>query len=166
MAHAIVRTLCSHAHQWRLARQELQKQKDQDASGCKPKTIKAQKAFDSLVKTDRYVVMNKRTGWCATKDWLSRHVQLSESGYPSLKKKDSKCQMWVLTVRIVLDGSSLRDLKFQAGQGKNFRNVRCFDLPNGKWKFHLTSIASGYEHVFGKDGEQDWVPKPPKIQRY
>ena len=49
----------------------------------------------------------------------------------------------------------MRQLQFKSGEGKSFRNVKCFDLPNGKWKSHMASIVAGYEHVFGADGEQD-----------
>ena len=61
MAHAIVRTLCSHMHQWRLAKAELARLKDKDPKKSNAKTKKAQKAFDDLHDMDRYAVMNRRT---------------------------------------------------------------------------------------------------------
>lgn len=99
--------------------------------------------------------MNRRTGCVATKDWLARHVSLSESGKPVLKSKDSKCKMWMLTLRISMNGANLKELLLKPGEGKTFRQVRCIHLESGTWKTHLATIATGYHHLFGEDGEQD-----------
>lgn len=55
-----------------------------------------------------------------------------------------------------MNGSQIK-IQLRAGERKKFRLVRCFDIENNDWKSHLATIAAGYEHVFGEDGEQDWA---------
>lgn len=155
IAHAVVRTLCQHSHSWNLAKQELDRLKETDPEVAKSKTQKAKKAFDKLQACDRFIVMNRRTGFVATKEWLARNVTLDENGKPSAKNSSSKAKPWVLTLRVAMQGASLKKLLLKACDSKDFKEVKCFDLPNGTWKSHLPTITAGYEHLFGADGDED-----------
>ena len=158
LAHAVVRSLRMHAHAFREAKTELQKLVETDPGKKKAKTIKANKKFEGLQNYNRYIVMNRRTGFVATKDWLAKYMVITESGKPVLKKEGSKASVWLLTLKIQMNGHNVK-IELSPGEGKPFRQVRCFDLPNATYKTHLATITAGYEHAFGADGDQVWVGK-------
>lgn len=152
VAHAVVRTLCMHSNCFLKAKEDYKKLQEGDPNIEKPKTVKAKEEYTKLCKVDRWIVMNRRTGWVATHDWLTKHMVLSADGRPSVRKKDSRCNPWLLTLRIVITGSQV-DLMLRPDDSKPFRAVRCFDLENGRYKTHLGSITTGYEHLFKPNGE-------------
>lgn len=162
VAHAIVRTLCLHTGIYLKTRAEHASLKASDPKESKAKTRKAREAVQKLTDCYRYCVMNRRTGFVATSDWLQKHMILSEDGKPQLKKPNSKCKPWILTLKIVLSGLQV-DLELKTGEGKEFRSIKCFDIGEGKNKRHLPSITVGYQHLFEEiDEEEDrFLGSPP-----
>ena len=133
-------------------RQLLTELKAHDPEVNLPKTIKVQKEFKELQSADRFAVLNRRTGWVATSEWLQKHITI-EGGVP--KAKDgSKCRPWILTVRIKVSGADL-DIHLRLATGKTFRHVRCFGLQEGEAKTKLSALVAGYSHVLEEQAFED-----------
>ncbi|CAK9114494.1 Uncharacterized protein (Fragment) [Durusdinium trenchii] len=152
IAHAIVRCVTMHGKAFLDAKRELHAQKQVDLSGKKPKTLKLKSAFEALHESKRYSVMNRRTGWVATSEWLNTHVKVAEDGKPHPKKEKGK--LWILTIHIKIVGPNI-DVRFSPSDGKPFRAVRCLSLEGGAVNAKLTSIVSGYEHLLTDDDDAE-----------
>lgn len=150
----MVKTLCMHTNTYLKAKEDYQKAKDTDATEKKAKTKKLRDEFSKLRKCDRFAVMNRRTGFVATSDWMSKHLVITPEGKPVPKKSNSKCNPWILTLRIAItdatSGSEIA-LELKTQDNKPFRRVKCFDVRDGLEKSGLAPITSGYEHLFQDD---------------
>ena len=136
------------------AKAELEAQKECDPGMKKAKTIKARDNFKALHLVDRYSVMNRRTAWVASTEWLNKNVKLSADGRPI--PKNEKGKLWILTVRIQVVKGHVQ-LHLQPADGKAFRPLRCYSLTDGHPKTKLSSLVAGYEHVL-QDQEEELEP--------
>lgn len=146
IAHAVVRTLVMHSQKYHDAKNDLKEQMDADPTMKKSKTLKAKETWEGLQSVDRYAVMNKRTAWIATPEWLSKYMVVGDNGEPKLKNEKSKVSAWILTLRITASGSEV-DLQLRPRMGAAFRTVRCLDLRSGYAITKLGTIMAGYDHL-------------------
>lgn len=152
IARAVVRSLCLHTSCYLKAKDELRKQEEVDPEFKKAKSIKVRDEVKKLSNCDRFIVMNRRTAWVATPEWVTKHMTVGADGRPVPKKKDAKCNPWILTLRVAISSSQV-ELLLKANEKKKFRVVKCFDLDKGRYKATLTTITSGYEHLFDEGGK-------------
>ena len=151
IAHAVVRTLCLHTHAFVAAKNDYAKLKGGDPNEKKKKTITAGETMTKLADCVRFCVVNRRTGFVATQDWLSKHITVGEDGKPRPKKDDSKCKPWILSLKIVIKQerkSHTVALELKTCDAKPFRTVKCFDLRDGQAQNHLQAITNGYDYLF------------------
>ena len=146
LAHAVVRIVAMHGKAFSDAKAEYESLKESDPAEAKPKTVKAKESFEGLRKVDRYTVMNRRTGWVATADWMARSIAVGPGGVPKLKKEGSKASPWILTVRLHILNQML-SIWLRPAAGKPFRSIRCIGLRDGNLKAKFTTLVAGYEHM-------------------
>ena len=143
--HPLVKLSTLHLKEYMVARKELKELEDEDPHCKKPKTKEAKKNLKKMTKAERFAVLNRRTGWIATSEWMSRHITVKD-GKPVLKNASSKIKLWVLTVRIDITGD-LTKLYLQPSAGKPFREVRCMSLEDGEIKAEFAQLVHGYGHI-------------------
>lgn len=162
MAHAIVRSITMHAQRWHEAKKDFQERKESDPEATKVKTKQAQELWKKMQLVDRHQVMNRRTGWVATQDWLSRHMVVDQAGVPRNRNPKSKAKAWVVTVRIKMTGTEL-EAQFRPSLEQAFRRIRCWDIRSGEPRCKLMSLAAGYQHVFEDFPEEarSMLGRPP-----
>lgn len=149
IVHAVIRTLVMHSQKYHEAKKDLKELTDADPGMKKAKTIKAKETWEGLQSVDRYAVMNKRTAWIATPEWLSKYMVVGENGEPKMKNEKSKVSAWILTLRINVSGSEV-DLQLRPRMGAAFRTVRCLDLRSGYAITKFSTIMAGYDHLLGE----------------
>ena len=135
-----------HGKAYLEAKRELAAQKELDPKQKKSKTLKAKAALQDLREVTRYAVMNRRTGWVATSEWLNHHVKMEE-GKPCPKGKG---KLWIVSVRIRVVGLCI-DIAMSPADGKALRPIRCFSIQDGGTNAKLSSIVSGYSHLLTDD---------------
>ncbi|CAK9092325.1 Uncharacterized protein (Fragment) [Durusdinium trenchii] len=155
LAHAVVRTVALHGTAFLDAQQEYESCKEADPKEKLAKTKKAKEQLMGLHSADRFSVLNRRTGWVATSEWMTKHMVIVDGKpQPKVNSNTPKSKAWILAVRITIVGGNV-ELKLQPSEGKSFRRVRCLSLENGLEKAKLHSLAEGYAHVLdaGEDVE-------------
>ena len=150
VAHAIVRTLCLHTQIYHKAKEDYESLRDKDPNEKKTKTTKAREHYETMCSCERFAVMNRRTGFVATSEWLNKHITVSSNGKPELKKSDGKVKPWILTLKIRIDSHHDVQLQLRTQEGKPFRVVKCFDLRQGMETTNLSKLTVGYAHLFDK----------------
>ena len=153
LANAVVRTVTLHAKSVHDAKDNLNKLLEADPMMENIKTKKAKELCDGLSAAERHAVLNRRTGYMATADWLQRHISVNEEGMPVPKKAGSTCKPWVLTIKILLAGGGKVKLSLRPKVGKPFRALRCLDIRAGISESRLSTLTSGYGHLFDDDSE-------------
>ena len=148
LAHPVVKAVCTHIQAYRDAK-KTEKDLEETEPGSS-KAIKAKKATEELVDVKRYIILNRRTGWPATADWLSRHIVIEPNGKPKMKKHESKAKPWILTVRIKLKNPDA-EISMQPAEGKTFRAVRCMSLTDGHLKTTFAQLIAGYGHILEEE---------------
>ncbi|CAK9086713.1 unnamed protein product [Durusdinium trenchii] len=147
LAHAVVRTVALHGTAFLDAQQEYESCKEADPKEKLAKTKKAKEQLMGLHSADRFSVLNRRTGWVATSEWMTKHMVIVDGKpQPKVNSNTPKSKAWILAVRITIVGGNV-ELKLQPSEGKSFRRVRCLSLENGLEKAKLHSLAEGYAHV-------------------
>jgi len=147
IAHAIIRTFVRHSQAFGEALKEVRRAEIEDPSFSKSKSKKARDAFNSMRVMDRHIVLNRRTAWVATPQWVSRHVVTDENGFPRAKNEHAKC--WVLTLRTSIPDDGEIDLKLRPFASEEFRTVRCLDLSTGIPSTNLDGLFQAYEYLLG-----------------
>ena len=131
IASAYVRTLALHLHQLQVAKESYAQLIQSDPSEENPATRKAKSTISELKSTQRFIVMNARTGHLATQDWVSRNMTRKADGTPQWKNKHgSKTSPWVMTFFFTAEGVAA-NLSLKLSQASTKRQVRCWDLRNG-----------------------------------
>ena len=157
ITHALVQTVTMHAQEYHNVKKELQTTKEADPNLQKTKSKKIKERWDGLQCCERHTVLNKRTGWIASKEWLQTHITVGSNGMPCLRNPSSKATPWVLTVKIDMKGSDA-EIYLRPSVEKPFRRVICRDLSTGGVKAKLASIEAGYSHLLSnaeEDEEED-----------
>lgn len=144
LAHPVVKALCAHISAFREAKNDQKAWEEKEPGTSKAK--KAKKAVDDLLDVKRYIILNRRTGWPATSEWMSRHIAVGPSGKPELKNGKSKANPWILSVRIKLTGVHA-EIWMQPSESKAFRSVRCLSLSDGQLKTEFAQLMDGYDHI-------------------
>ena len=165
VAHAVVRTLCLHTHSYLKAKDAYLALKNDDPGMKKLKTRKSLEEMQKLEKCNRFCVLNRRTGFVATADWLSKHIKTNASGMPELKKPDSKCNPWILTLQVAISGPNV-SLALKSDPKKAFRAVKCFDIRHGSERTLLSALTTGYEHLFESVDEDRLFAKMGRTTNY
>ena len=143
----MVRTVALHGTAFLDAQQEYESCKEADPKEKLAKTKKAKEQLMGLHSADRFSVLNRRTGWVATSEWMTKHMVIVDGKpQPKVNSNTPKSKAWILAVRITIVGGNV-ELKLQPSEGKSFRRVRCLSLENGLEKAKLHSLAEGYAHV-------------------
>ena len=155
IAHAIIRTFVHHSKAFEEALIEMRRVATEDPEFSKTKSQKARDAFKSMQLMERHIVLNRRTAWVATPQWVVRHMMADENGFPQPKGKHSKC--WVLTLRISIPDDGELDLKLRPFAADEFRTVRCMDLSTGVPSTGFDGLFQAYEHVLdtGTNADDD-----------
>lgn len=157
LTHPVVKLVTQHFMEYLKARAEYNELLEADLMSKKPKTKAAQKKVEELQHAKRFAVLNRRTGWLATSDWLSKHMTVDKStGLPTLKKqggKNAKIKPWILTVQFKIK-EEYCELLMQPSAGRKFRTVRCMSLLDGALKTSCAQLAAGYAHVL-EEGDDD-----------
>ena len=155
IASAYVRTLALHLHQLQVAKESYAQLIQSDPSEENPATRKAKSTISELKSTQRFIVMNARTGHLATQDWVSRNMTRKADGTPQWKNKHgSKTSPWVMTFFFTAEGVAA-NLSLKLSQASTKRQVRCWDLRNGGERSKLSTLLVGYEHMMGANLEED-----------
>ena len=152
VAHGIVRTVVLHASELRTAKEELAKLEAADPEFTKPKTKAARDKVQNLMKADRFIVFNTRTGQVATTEWLNKFIVASPEGKPVLKNSNTKAKAWIFTLRFSLIGGDI-DLQLRTKDTEDFRRVRCFGLQIGSVRMPYADLVDGYGHLLDEDAE-------------
>ena len=150
--HAAVRAITLHAKDYRDLTRTYADLLNEDPEGKNSKTLESKEKLQSLQDGVRYSVLNRRTAWVATKDWMARFMKYDASGKPT--PKNPKASVWVMAVRIKIIGANL-ELSLQPCQDKGFSRLRCVSLKDGEEHSKLTSLLSGYEHVLQDNLDAD-----------
>lgn len=148
LAHPVVKAFCTHISAFREAKNN-QKELEENEPGTS-KAKKAKTAVDDLLDVKRYIILNRRTGWPATAEWLARHIVTGPDGKPKMKNSNSKASPWILSVRIKLTGGDA-EIWMQPAEGKSFRSVRCLSLSDGLLKTEFSQLLDGYDHILQED---------------
>ena len=158
--HAAVRAITLHAKEYRDVSKAYMDLLNDDPEGKNSKTSTAKEQMQSLQEGLRYSVLNRRTAWVATKEWMVRYMKFEGDGRPV--PKNTKASVWVMAVRIKIVGANL-ELALQPCEGKGFSRLRCVSLTDGEEHSKMTSLLSGYQHVLeenqcdGDDVTEDHV---------
>ena len=153
VAHALVKTVVLHASEFATAKVTLAKLRESDPSDSKAKTQAAKEKVENMHHTERFFVMNKRTGQLATAEWTSKHITTNASGI-SVSKSGSKAKAWVMTVKIKLSNGEV-DLHLRSRDDGEFRKVRCFNLKTAGVKLTMASLSEGYGHLLNPDDVEE-----------
>ena len=145
ITHPLVKLATLHLTEYMKARKEFKDLEGEDPQCKGVKTKEAKKLMKNMSKADRFAILNRRTGWAATPEWLSKHIMVKD-GKPVLKNSSSKIHLWVLTVRIEINGD-IAKLMMSPSSGKPFREVRCMSLEDGHVKSEFAQLVKGYAHV-------------------
>ena len=145
-----------HCHKVGLAEAAKKKALETDPEMKKQSTQNLSQRHEDLLKVERYLIYNPRTGQIATEEWLSKHIRVTNEGVPEYKnpsKKMMKPKIVTLAIDIV-EGSVSLQLDLGLGAGKC--PVRCYDLRRSETQGDLQVLLSGYEHLAADwDEEED-----------
>lgn len=159
VAHAVVRTLVLHTKVYIDTKNELEELLQTDPHMKQSQTKKLKQAMDSLASVERFAVMNRRTGWVATPEWLQRSMTVGPNGEPVSKGKNKKTA-WVLTLKIEIKGKDV-SLELKPRNGSEFRAVRCLRLREGEVETTLGSMTVGYDHLL--ENAETFAEQPEEL---
>ena len=144
----MVRSLMLHC--WRVFQAHVAKETalSEDPGKVKATTKKNIEKYNSLLKVERFIVFNNRTGQMATEAWLQKHITVV-NGHPKFKHpckqgKDPK----ILTLSVEITEQSQVNLKLDLGNNSGGpRKIRCFDLRTAETPGDLKFLSSGFAHM-------------------
>lgn len=160
VTHAVVRTLVLHTKVYLDTKTELEDLLKTDPAIKKSQTKKLKEAMDGLASVERFAVMNRRTGWVATPEWLQKNMTVGPSGEPVYKGKKGNKSAWVLTLKIKITGKDVY-FELKPRTGAEFRAVRCLKLGEGQSETKLASMIAGYDHLLEDDCTVAEQPEEP-----
>lgn len=144
IASAYVRTLMLHARKLSTSKVLLNEALEKDPNAKKKGTQKLRGDVESLMVAVRHFVLCKKTGQLATQEWLSKHIQVSPEGVPSVK--NPKCKAQIMSLGFTLAGTDV-SLSLKLGADMAEMRVRCFHYETGKPNHKLSVFLDGYEHM-------------------
>ena len=153
-AGAIARSLMQHCHRVGLAKDALEKALEKDPDMKKVTTQKLSQKHAELLKVERYLIYNPRTGQLATEDWLSKHIRVTDEGLPEYKNPSKKMMKpKIVTLAVCIEENTI-SLKVDLGLGSGQCPVRCYDLRKSETQGDLQVLLLGYEHM-GADWSEE-----------
>lgn len=155
IASGMVRTLVHHYKRLGDAYLTYKTHLEDDETESSEQTRKAKKAFQDMLNTKLYMVMNPRTCQLATPEWLSKHIQINQQGLPTAKY-GKKSEPWVMTLffsQATHPGGDVV-LRLQLASKASPACVRCWELETGEEKKKIANLLAGY-NFDQKDGEDD-----------
>ena len=147
LTHPLVKLATLHLKEYMNARSQSYLLEEQDPDSKKAKDAK--KLVKQMSKAERFAVLNRRTAWIATQEWMAKNITVKD-GKPFLKNASSKIKLWIVTVRVEIN-RDIAKLWLQPAQGKPFREVRCVSLEDDTVKCEFAQLVHGYGHVLDDD---------------
>ena len=137
-----------------MANDAKEKALENDPEMKKVTTQKLSQKHAELLKVERYLIYNPRTGQLATEQWLSKHIRVTDEGLPEFKNPSKKMMKpKIVTLAINIAGNVI-GLKLDLGLGSGQCPVRCYDLRKSETQGDLQVLVAGYEHL-GADWSEE-----------